>query len=1081
MKRTAKTLVFLLLALLALPASRGQALEEALFTVGTTTVDKQNRHWAYVLFQPTEVNRLAGRKVAIYMKSGNADSAAPFERKAIVTAQQDPAIIQTLLNRAVNLGENIAELEVRVNDLFAELVPNPGMTLAEKLSAIIRGSQGRPEYLQNLLLMGRLHPAVNLCIGLAHAEMIPAGGVATFEAREFDLAANRDLGVLGRVTIEAGKPTVIPAPSAPFAVHDPSAKGHLNARLRWATSDDARRLGLLSYGFNVYRVTRAFAEANNFHVKAPTPDALKQFAALNPAVRRINDVPILKTRDYSINQPAEFTNPADTTSFVADDNRIGAGNPPFENGSQYYYFVTGRDVLGRDGLVSGGTLVTLCFRAPPYAPRKVSVQNVTDYPLNAVRQRLKVTWRQVTNVTTESITGYFVYRWAQPTDPAKLAGNPVLNRISPLIPHQPGKVELDYFDDGPGSPTAPQDFNKTFWYTVRAVDDGACDGGNLSPNSAPAFGVLRDREGPEAPGGYLSITCCQPVAVPQGYEDLRTATRMPESRVWIDFIADRTHRDIEWAEFYLYGTDPTNRIARVEFPNNGDRIRRRYSIPRLFAKPAPVAFCRVGTSARVSDFASLQSTGLPDDGLIREFRFEGRVRCERVRFDELAAKSGCNSHNPHPNADPSGPGGGNAPTAGVDIFVDLPVGTKEYRVYRRVDNGPLSLIRKGEADAGLINQIQVTDTDMPANAATICYYCQVLDRHGNGSEMKPIGECLEIAQPPVVPQLAKLKPAGDDDHPQMVIQWFCPPQGIERFEVLLGVRPGPYPKKPSPVLSENLNTNPVEFAPDELALNADAENPFPQQVPHARYETPPPGQGFGDGATFEVVIPIERRTKYDVQIRAIAKGGVSRLSNARKFKWGRGPAGDTGPGVPWPVRDLPPISDDGFNPGISSRHLGLFGYDGIGIRIGQVPADLVAILNLDGKLVTHIKGDIHPNSLTYTNGPGSPLLGKAVLYRYQVPSARFPKVSGDITQVSPMMETIAHSTGASPQGTVTRITDPFVLLTIPDSNQFPLRSSMYLLDTQPVIRKAAYAYVLARFDSAGELEEIVKVPPVEVP
>lgn len=38
-------------------------------------------------------------------------------------------------------------------------------------------------------------------------------------------------------------------------------RGDLNVMLHWASSDAWRRLTLLDHGFNVYRVTKAHAEA----------------------------------------------------------------------------------------------------------------------------------------------------------------------------------------------------------------------------------------------------------------------------------------------------------------------------------------------------------------------------------------------------------------------------------------------------------------------------------------------------------------------------------------------------------------------------------------------------------------------------------------------------------------------------------------------------------------------------------------------------------------------------------------------------------------------------------------------------
>ena len=84
-----------LLLAAASPAWRvqGQVLEDTVFTLGTVTRDQTNRNWAYVVLQPTEAGLLAERKLAVYVKAGDAASATPYERQAILTLQTDPLAI----------------------------------------------------------------------------------------------------------------------------------------------------------------------------------------------------------------------------------------------------------------------------------------------------------------------------------------------------------------------------------------------------------------------------------------------------------------------------------------------------------------------------------------------------------------------------------------------------------------------------------------------------------------------------------------------------------------------------------------------------------------------------------------------------------------------------------------------------------------------------------------------------------------------------------------------------------------------------------------------------------------------------
>src|SRR5262249_43834698 len=105
----------------------------------------------------------------------------------------------------------------------------------EKLSAVIRGSEGDPDHANNLLLLAALHPGVNLCLGRADAELIAGAGKTTFEIREYDMAKGQDIAVIGRGTVTANAPLMLPAPGGPVPVPEypvDSAKGHLNVKLR---------------------------------------------------------------------------------------------------------------------------------------------------------------------------------------------------------------------------------------------------------------------------------------------------------------------------------------------------------------------------------------------------------------------------------------------------------------------------------------------------------------------------------------------------------------------------------------------------------------------------------------------------------------------------------------------------------------------------------------------------------------------------------------------------------------------------------------------------------------------------------
>src|SRR6185312_786216 len=164
--------------------------------------------------------------------------------------QTDPAVIKVLLNRAVNLGDDLVELDQRLRNLFQHLMPSQGLTVEQKLAIAIQGSLTDVDNYENLALLARLHPGVAMSIGTAYADLISTNGPTTFEVRQFDLAKNQDIAVVGRVTMTAKSPLVLPAPGAPVAVPETdnkgnaktnSAKGNLNVKLRWATPNELRR------------------------------------------------------------------------------------------------------------------------------------------------------------------------------------------------------------------------------------------------------------------------------------------------------------------------------------------------------------------------------------------------------------------------------------------------------------------------------------------------------------------------------------------------------------------------------------------------------------------------------------------------------------------------------------------------------------------------------------------------------------------------------------------------------------------------------------------------------------------------
>jgi hypothetical protein len=1053
-------LLAILLLCTVLPA-RAQ-LGDMIYTVGTSRSDGGGRQWAYVLWQASSPEQIAGRFFAVYAKAGNANSASPYQRQAVVFRQLHPDVIQPLLQRATNLGDDPVRLDDRLTAVFEELMPSPMMTTAEKLSVVFQAASADPRHYENLLNLARLHPSVNLCLGTAWTGEVPAG-VHTFEVREFDLATQQDRAVVGRVTVDTANPVVLPAPGAPFAFSENSPQGDLNLKLRWATPDNLRRLSLLSYGYNVYRMNRAFAEGAGYHLTPPTPATLVGLVGGNPAVRRVNDLPVLPEQDLSA---AEAVNAADVeTFFLADDNQRFFGGPPFHDGDEFYYFITARDILGRDGLVSPGGLGTVCDKFPPLIPGDFEARYDYVYAGGAGQQRYKLVWRQNDSPGPQGEMRYYIYRWTNTVDIPLQTPNPALKRIG-IVNHLPGQTFNEFIDTGvtlppqPGQTIQPA---QAYWYTIRAAELTAC-GANLSGNSGPVQAVLRDWAAPDAPGGRLTAACVEPrvdrvagigtTQLPTTYPNPTLNTDQAEYRL----VATRADPRIQWIEFFLINESVA--LGRHYFTGD-DPVVHQFRLPRIFGDGfnllARAGMSNGGESLLLSTHVSTPPTG------------QGRIAYFQVVTVSDGKGAGCPGHDPIPPTpgDPINP-----------IIVDLifnPAVAKEWRVYRSVDGGPKTLFSQGEVTPATPNPLPVPDGDLPANAGEVCYFGQILDANGNGSALAILGCVLTGGHTPLpVPKLLPLESAGDASSPKLRISWFCPPQGVDHFNIYISA-PG-LPNDVGGGLSPNQLNPPAQKTPPG-ATNS---------LPFKRFKTPAVGPAFGNGAEFSVEIAIEPGKSNVVHVAAVGKNTVEGgASNYEGFIWHA--VTPSAPDVPWPARGLPAVNNP-FAAGIFAYRIPTVCTNRVGIRIGEA---IVRQLTEGNQTINNCPAPFGVYYLNSTNNPVSylytdPANGRTIfplaLYRMQVANARFPTVSHDVVQVSPMMEKIAYTAfpGGGSLSPAAIIADPFIAV-IPDKADrafanFPFpdgRHGIYVLDTTPLLAKAAYQYFIARFSPDGEIEQII--------
>lgn len=1114
--RTLTAAAAALLAAGALHAQSGLPASETVMLGGVTT-QSSGQAWAYLFWQTDSLDLLNKRTYSLWQKSGDASSANAYSRIGIVNLQSDPSAVAAIIDRAtLVLNEDPVALDQSISALFQNLMPTltqvpPAQRLAHKVSAVLRGVTADPRQLQSLVLASRHHPTVALAVGQAFSAKIPSAGPVTFELREYDAAGKKDVATLGRVTLDHSTPVALPVPTTVRQVADSTQQGFnsLNIKLVWDAPDTLRRILPITQGFNVYRVKRSTAQSNGWHNAPPAASVLAGMAGVNGSgVGRVNRAAVMPKKQLTA---AEAMAAQTGDQFITDDVSHMPGYPQApqtpQNGDQYYYFVTTRDALGRDntGNASPGTLCTFCDRGMPDVPSGLKVTNEYAYNLGQPKQFLRLTWKANDNSGSKKTTGYVVYRWSTPDGPLANTGNPPLpvsrdplaNMIAGPIPHVNGQATYSFDDTGVGAPTPANDLNQTYWYSIRAIDNGSFDappggpfcnvppfGGNLSPNSPTAYGTLRNRTGPGAPSGVVSILCPVPGISALGVARLTDNTLDPNQR-YLELVATRPagETNIEAVDFEVQNGQAWDSLGRVHFGAGENAVLRKWNGPLGQIPTSGTLRARtVAVNGDVSSYAT-QTFGDLSAGILLRPTWATSLDYIRTATNPLTGGGRCSVHTP-PNPDT----GVIAPNGnGVLVEFIPPPGTRQYKLYARVDNGTLTLVKEDSQNFQPGQLLQVVGDLLPAATSQVCLFLQVFDIDGNPSPMTSLG-CLTFAgaAPLPKPMLAPIASAGTEAAPVAQVQWFCPPVGVEKFEVWLSSTPNDLPAALSTVL--NLDpSNPTGTSLEKLG------NGFFFNFTYQVFVTERIGPAFGSGSLFSVSFPVTLGQKVRAKVRAVSESGKKGpFSNVEVHEWAP-PSTFVGPDVPWPARPLPAKGNPAdFSGTVSAVYFPIEGWVGVGL--GATPGNSRSF-SAQGRTVTQIQGTQSIESYLYTAAFKNPDTTRnalpCVLYRTQVPDlpappnkplANYPTVPGDVVQVSPLLESIAATTEPYPGGgNGVTIYDPFIHVESIALGGTRL-NAFYLKDTTPVLSGARYVYLLVLLDpTTREVARVLPLAPVDIP
>ncbi len=439
--------------------------------------------------------------------------------------------------------------------------------------------------------------------------------------------------------------------------------------------------------------------------------------------------------------------------------------------------------------------------------------------------------------------------------------------------------------------------------------------------------------------------------------------------------------------------------------------------------------------------------------------------------------------------------GGGGVVRGPRVLLDLSEGVRSYRIFRRIDDGELTLVATGICDGRKERQVLVEDWVVPSGGGRVCYFGQVLDEHSNPSPNTLLG-CVEVAAVLPVPILMEPQQAGSTA--RVRLRWYAPEAGVDRFEVFLQPEYGELQARPLGAVLTGKPTGTFHGLARHAVLLPGA-SAASRVFSGEQWLTGRVGADLGPGPEFSVDVDVDEGRPYLVWLKAVGSDGRrGNPSLARRITWRR-PQAEAGV-VPWPARPVPatqafhPLVRAVLQPGCETISNGI----PVGVRIGAMPwsdgfrcADEVGRpVQLAVREAAAVIADLDPGRWLFREATGSPprpeaTLLPAVLYREQVANAEFPKVAGDLVQVSPMIERIAWGTtriGSDRQ--VIWMLDPHVVMKAsPNFGQAGLGAALELFigDTHPVVSGARYRYWLVRLDGGGELESIIPAGEVEVP
>lgn len=453
----------------------------------------------------------------------------------------------------------------------------------------------------------------------------------------------------------------------------------------------------------------------------------------------------------------------------------------------------------------------------------------------------------------------------------------------------------------------------------------------------------------------------------------------------------------------------------------------------------------------------------------------------------------------------------------LTVGLNIPATTREWRIYRRVDDGDPALVKTGSVDPTGIppETILAEDKTMPPHGAVVRYYGQCFDQNQNPSAYVFLGKVQLIPEPATpllnIPEAIVNEVNGT---PEVNLSWFCPRPGTKHFRIyVLPLNAGDPPADQiSPPSSEYFVPRTFLYSGNGIVLQTSyklaGEKDFKTVPIISHFDQADLAKGE-TAVVHKARIAVTPDVPYVIWVAALGLDGSSFVPGlARLFTWKTPAAPAQLDLVGWPARPMPKtitnasvqafLTKDVIQDTPTFAYMEEFstipdetaaGLYPVAVRIGLMP--------IVPQEIEHDPGDPdcseHPaafpynsNGGTYTFDPTAFVLAEAlpaVLYRQTILAGG---TVGPLVQVSPLRRSVAFQTESFDPGALgdrrMTIRDPFIktLTYLVQGVPVPV-VHLCLVDTHSVEEGATYRYYLVNYREDGEIRRVFDCGTVTIP